>query len=72
VDSPLSSLIVSVTSSNAAIVPDENVVLGGSGAARTLTLRPRAGATASSVITLSVSDGASVTTSSFVYNVIPD
>jgi hypothetical protein len=63
------SLVVSRASSNTALVPAANIVLGGSGASRTATITPVASVTGQTTITLTVSDGALSTTSSFVYSV---
>ncbi len=64
-----SSLVVSATSSNTALVPNGSLVIGGSGSSRTISLTPTAAASGSSTITLSVSDGGNITTSSFVLTV---
>jgi hypothetical protein len=66
------ALVVAVTSSNHALVPDANVVLGGSGASRTLTITPLAGATGATTITVSVTDDAAhVATGTFQVTVAP-
>ena len=51
------SLTVTSSSSNLALVPTANIALGGSGAARTVTVTPAAGQTGVSTISLTVSDG---------------
>ena len=56
-DTPVNSLVVSATSSNAALVPNGNIVLGGSGANRTVTVTPAANQAGQTTITLTVSDG---------------
>ncbi|MEZ6118762.1 MAG: LamG-like jellyroll fold domain-containing protein [Pirellulaceae bacterium] len=67
-----SSLIVSATSNNASIIPNSNLVLGGSGANRTLTITPTADAFGGPVtITLSVSDGTAVAQQTFTITVSP-
>ena len=67
VDTPVGNLVVVATSSNQALVPDGNIVLGGSGANRTLTIVPAANQNGGPVtITVSVSDGASVTSEQFL------
>jgi len=63
------NLSVSVSSSNAALVPAANLVLGGSGANRTLTVTPAANQNGTTTITLTVSDGALTASSAFVLNV---
>ena len=63
------SLIVTGTSSNATLVPNGNIVFGGSGANRTVTLTPAAGQTGTSTITVTVSDGALTASTAFVLSV---
>lgn len=48
---------LSVQSSNPALVPIANIVLAGTGSARTLTVTPLANASGSTTITLNLSDG---------------
>jgi len=57
IDTPLTSLSIAKTSSNITVVPLNNIVLGGSGADRTVTVTPAAGQTGSSTITLTVNGG---------------
>jgi YVTN family beta-propeller protein/autotransporter-associated beta strand protein len=64
-----SALVVTATSSNDALVPDGDLVLGGSGATRTLTATPLAGQTGSTVITVNVSDGTHTATQTFLLTV---
>jgi len=59
------SLVVSAHSSNQALVPDAAIVLGGSGANRTVTITPVADANGRATIMLSVSDGTLNTRTSF-------
>jgi hypothetical protein len=47
-------------------VADDNIVLGGSGATRSLTILRPAGIVGKTTITVSVSDGTGTTTSSFI------
>ncbi len=63
------SLTLTTGSSNTTLVPDANVILGGSGANRTVTITPATGLTGTSTITLSVSDGAFTTSTSFLLTV---
>ena len=67
------SLVVTATSSNTALVPNGSIVLGGTGANRTVGLTPAANAhsTASgtATITVSVSDSGNTTSTSFVVTV---
>ena len=66
-----SSLIVTATSSNAALLPSASLVLGGSGGARTLGFTPLANASGTTTITVTVSDGLLSTSTSFVLTVQP-
>ena len=59
------SLTVWATSSNTALVPNANVVLGGSGANRTVTVIPASGKAGTATITLTVSDGALTASTAF-------
>jgi sugar lactone lactonase YvrE len=67
VETDAGSLTVTTTSSNTGLVPNEprNLVLGGSGANRTLNVVPAASASGSTTITLSVSDGSVTTSTTF-------
>src|SRR5581483_6474614 len=60
-----SSLQVLASSSNPTLVPNGNIVIGGSGTNRTVTTPPAAGQTGTSVITLSVTDGTWTNSRSF-------
>jgi hypothetical protein len=64
------SLLVSAASSNAALVPMSQITLGGSGANRTVTVRPAAGAVGEAVVTLTVSDGVLTRSTSFRVQVV--
>jgi hypothetical protein len=57
VETPAGSLTLSRTSSNTALVPVANIVFGGSGAARTVTLTPAANQSGSTTVRITVSDG---------------
>ncbi len=59
------SLTVTASSSNTALVPNANIVLGGSGASRTVAVTPAAGQSGTAVVTLTVSDGTYSTSTSF-------
>ncbi len=63
------SFIVTGTSSNAALVPNGNIVLGGSGANRTVTVTPVANMNGTATITLRFSDGTLTGSSSFLLTV---
>ena len=66
---PAGSLIVTVASSNTALVPVANIVLGGSGANRTVTVTPVANQSGTATITLTVSDGTFTTSTTFLITV---
>lgn len=56
IETAATALIVSGTSTNSALVPNGNIVFGGSGTNRTVTITPAAGQTGSTTITLTVED----------------
>jgi gliding motility-associated-like protein len=65
-DDPVGGLIVSSSSDNTTLIPNANIVVGGSGSARTVTVTPVANLSGGPVvITLNVTDGTSVTATSF-------
>ncbi|WP_369815128.1 lectin-like protein, partial [Flavobacterium sp. TAB 87] len=67
---PVADLLVSGTSSNPALVPNTNIVLGGSGANRTVVITPLAGQFGTSTITLTIKDtNEKTTTRSFIVTV---
>ncbi|QDU24182.1 beta strand repeat-containing protein [Urbifossiella limnaea] len=67
-----SSLTVTATSSNATLVPASSLVLGGSGASRTVTVTPAAGQSGTATITLTVTDAGGLTaTDTFTVAVNP-
>ncbi|MFN8528294.1 MAG: Ig-like domain-containing protein [Anaerolineae bacterium] len=71
-ETPAASLTASGSSSNTALIPNANIVFGGSGANRTVTVTPLAGQTGSATITVTITDGGSLTaTDTFVVNVSP-
>jgi hypothetical protein len=63
------SLSVSGSSSNTTLVPNANIVFGGSGSSRTVTVTPAANQQGTATITLSVSDGTASASSTFVLTV---
>jgi hypothetical protein len=69
VETAAGSLNVTGTSSNPTLVPNANIVLGGSGASRTVTVTPAAGQFGTATITLTVSDGTATATSAFLLTV---
>jgi hypothetical protein len=56
-DTAVTSLTVSATSSNETVVPTSGIVIGGSGANRTLAISPAANQSGNAEITIRVSDG---------------
>lgn len=64
-----SSLTVSGSSSNTSLVPNPNVVFGGSGANRTVTVTPAANRNGTATITYSVNDGSTITSKTFLLTV---
>jgi uncharacterized repeat protein (TIGR01451 family) len=70
-ETPSTSLVLSVSSSSANIIPNANVILGGAGANRTITLTPATNQFGNSTISLTVvdADGA-VSVSTFVVSVL--
>ena len=59
------SLIVSASSSNPTLVPVANIVFGGSGANRTVSVRPAVNELGTATITVTVSDGNLTASTSF-------
>jgi hypothetical protein len=70
VDTPVAGLTLSVSSSNTTLVPTNNIVFGGSGTNRTITVTPAADQSGTATITVSVNDGTTSTTSAFALTVI--
>jgi hypothetical protein len=62
-------LKITKASSNLALVPLANIVIGGSGGTRTVKVTPAAGKTGSARITITVSDGVRASSTSFTVNV---
>lgn len=69
VETDAASLTVTATSSNLALLPNENIFLGGSGAARTLTAVPNFNQVGTSTVTVTVGDGTTTTSDTFVLTV---
>ncbi len=70
VETPLSSLTITASSSNATLIPNSNVVLGGSGANRTVTVTPAANQSGNATITVSVGDGTATANTTFTVSVV--
>lgn len=70
-DTPVATLTLSVTSSNAVLVPIGMVELGGVGATRTVRITPAANQSGAATITLTVSDGALTAHTAFLLTVTP-
>ncbi|MEI7900519.1 MAG: LamG-like jellyroll fold domain-containing protein, partial [bacterium] len=68
-ETPAASLTVTRSSSNTLLVPDVNIVIGGSGTNRTVTVTPLPNQNGSATITLTVSDGVLTATDTFVLTV---
>jgi hypothetical protein len=66
------SLTVAGSSSNPGLVPQSNIVLGGSGANRTVTVTPVADQLGTATITLTVSGGTAPANTSFILSVVTD
>jgi formylglycine-generating enzyme required for sulfatase activity len=65
-----SSLTLSSSSSNTTLVPNANIVFGGSGASRTVTVTPASGQSGTATITVTVSDGSLTASDTFVLTVV--
>ena len=65
------NLQLSAGSSNPALVPNGNIVFGGSGSNRTVTVTPAGSLTGTATITVAVSDGPNSVSTNFVVTVIP-
>jgi len=68
-ETPAANLTLTGSSSNTALVPNGNIVFGGTGANRTVTVTPAANQGGSATITLTVSDGSLTASSNFVLTV---
>ena len=68
-ETPANNLSLVASSSNTGLVPNANITLGGSGAARSITIVPAAGQTGASTISVSVNDGTNTATDTFILNV---
>jgi FtsP/CotA-like multicopper oxidase with cupredoxin domain len=68
-ETAVASLTLSGSSSNTTLVPNTNIVFGGSGASRTVTVSPATNQTGSATITVGVNDGLATTTTTFTLTV---
>ncbi|MEO6436386.1 MAG: CHRD domain-containing protein, partial [Tepidisphaeraceae bacterium] len=66
---PADNLALTAKSSNPALLPVANVIFGGSGPNRTLSLTPTSGQIGTSTITITVSDGLATASDTFVITV---
>lgn len=64
-ESSANTLVVTASSSDTTLIPNANIVLGGSGANRTVRVTPAVGLSGSATITLTVSDEESSASQSF-------
>ncbi|PQO25740.1 hypothetical protein C5Y96_23305 [Blastopirellula marina] len=65
------TLIVSANSDNLSLIPNENILISGTGANRTVKVTPLADQNGAAIITLVVSDGEKSTEETFTVNVTP-
>jgi len=68
-ETPAVNLNVSATAANTALIPNENIVLGGSGANRTIIVRPSTNSVGQTLMTVNVSDGMKASSTSFLVSV---
>ena len=68
-DTPIENLTLSTSSSDASLVPPENILIEGTGAAHTIRVTPAGGQTGSATVTVTVSDGLNSASDSFVLTV---
>jgi hypothetical protein len=71
IDSPVASLSVSATSLNTTLLPNANIVLGGSGSNRTVKVFPATNQIGTATVNLSASDGSQSALEQFLLTVIP-
>ena len=64
-ETPAASLAVTGKSSNLTLVPNANIVFGGGGGNRNVTITPATGKSGTANITISVSDGTNITSTAF-------
>lgn len=71
VETAATNLIVSATSSNPELLPDRNLILGGTGTNRTIKFTPATNQFGTATVTLFVTDGSLTTSNSFGVTVNP-
>lgn len=69
-DDGTSGLTLSVSSTNIALLPTQNIQLSGTGSSRTVNLIPVGSSTGTSVVTLTVSDGKDTASTTFTVSVV--
>ncbi|MEJ7647379.1 MAG: tandem-95 repeat protein [Chryseolinea sp.] len=70
-DSDVNTLVITTSSSDPVVIPNGSVVIGGSGASRTVAITPGANQTGSATITITVSDGSLSATETLTVTVQP-
>ncbi len=70
-DTPSNELVVTAVSDDQTLVPNANIVLGGSGENRTITISPAANKFGTTSITVTVSDGSAQMSTRFLLQVNP-
>jgi hypothetical protein len=70
-ETPADSLVLTVASSNLALIPPSSIVLGGSGPNRTVTVTPTVGLVDTATITVTVSDGERTASDAFELTTVP-
>jgi len=71
VETPPGALLVTASSSNQTLIPDASLVVAGTDSNRTLAVRPAADQHGAATLTVHVSDGTAITTTTFAANVTP-
>ncbi|MCT7951874.1 tandem-95 repeat protein, partial [Ancylothrix sp. C2] len=72
VETPVDALILTGTSSNAALIPDGNIQFSGTGANRSIIVTPAANQSGTATITIDVNDGIASSQQTFDITVTPD
>ena len=70
-ETPANIVTVSGSSSNPTLLPRNAIIFGGGGSSRTIKLTPQAGQFGNAIVTVSVSDGKTNTSTSFLLKVKP-